>query len=125
MKHGAQRHGTPAQGRKERNTMKREERTQLNGLRRSVNESTIYCEIPMHYTEEGKQALHEMLTVEKHMIALRVNWNPIREEYTVLYAPARPVNCAERHYQEATPAAQVIAGLRVTDTWWNGFRRAD
>lgn len=96
--------------------MKRNERTFFNQLRKDVTESTIYVEIRTDWTHEGRQAAHEMLTTEKGMTALRINWNPIENAYTVLYGHG--TDNADRADIET-----VTAGLKVTDTWWNGFHK--
>ena len=43
--------------RKEPPKMKREERTLLNQLRKSVTPDTINVEIPVNYSHEGRQAI--------------------------------------------------------------------
>ena len=68
--------------------MKRAERNLLNALRRDVTENTIRCEIPCSCSLEGKQAIHEMLTIEKGMIATAIYWNPVKDELCINYTPA-------------------------------------
>lgn len=98
--------------------MRREERTRLNNLRKTVSTDTVYVEVPMHFTVEGKQAIHELLTIEKGLVARRINWNPILKEYAILYSP---VSDADKElHQETTDIETVMAGLKTTDIWWNG-----
>ena len=54
--------------------MKRIERNTYNSLRKSITADTINVEIPVEYTHEGRQGIHEMLTIEKHMRASMICW---------------------------------------------------
>ena len=54
---------------KEADTMKREERKVYNSLKKTVTGDTLYVEIPTNWTHEARQTIHELLTVEKGMVA--------------------------------------------------------
>jgi len=107
--------------------MKREERQQLNGLQgkghaTGISDATLYVEIPMHYSDEGKQAIHEYLSM-RNLKALRINWNPTLNEYTVLYAPMTEAEKRQAHDVESF--ASIVNDLRVTDTYWNGYKKQE
>ena len=81
--------------------MKRIERNALNHLKKTVNENTIGVEIPVEWTHEGKQAIHEMLTIEKGMFALCIMRNDIKEEYCIYYIPAiRRQDCLKQENRD-------------------------
>lgn len=103
--------------------MKREERNMLNHLKgkNGITDSTIYVEVPMRFTDEGKEAIHEYLTVSRNFAALRVNWNPMMNEYTVLYAPMS--EDARKAPHDYTPFAVVVETLKTSDTYWNGYTK--
>ena len=67
--------------------MKRIERNTYNSLRKSITADTLNVEIPVEYTHEGRQGIHEMLTVEKHMRASMICWNSITNGYVIHYVP--------------------------------------
>lgn len=102
--------------------MKREERTTLNALRRNVTPDTIRVEVPAHFTIEGRQAIHELLVIEKSMVAVGMFWNPVTDEVCMNYAPS--TNCGDRQAQEA---ARIEDLERVTeyhpDRAWTGARK--
>lgn len=103
--------------------MKREERTLLNQLRKSVTTSTINVEIPVSYTHEGRQALHELLSVEKGMCALCIYWNDVLGEYCVHYEPIEmdSTATATKRDQETRDIDEVTAELPRRDYTWNGY----
>lgn len=104
--------------------MKRNERTIYNKLRKTVNAGTIAVQIPVDFTEEAKQAIHELLTVGKDMYAARVAWTFDDSGYCILYIPCKT---AEQHktrqQQESKPFSAVYAELRVSDYAWNGHKK--
>jgi hypothetical protein len=101
--------------------MKRNERTTYNQLKKTVNESTLYVEVPTNWTHEARQATHELLTIEKHFTALRINWNPIENMYCILYYNSN--NEEIRKSQENKDIDDVMLDLSTTDTWWNGYHK--
>lgn len=96
--------------------MKRIERNTLNALRRNVNPDTIYVEIPISWTKEGRQAIHEMLIIEKHMHAVRRCPNVLTGEPIVLYARGAVPGHIPGDVEEIT------AALPVSPLCWNGYR---
>lgn len=105
--------------------MKRIERNTYNSLRKSVTASTINVEIPTSYTKEGRQGIHEMLTTEKNMVAVRINWNNILEEYVIHYIPSNGLEEYEtkRMQQENADIDEVMNGLSISDYTWNGYKK--
>lgn len=105
--------------------MKRNERTTLNQLRRNVTADTINVEIPVDFTHEGRQAIHETLTIEKGMVAVKIYWNNIQNVYAVHYIPADGVEDLEntRRQQEIADIDAVTATLRRVDMTWNGWKK--
>lgn len=103
--------------------MKREERTLLNQLRKSVTPDTINVEIPMNYTHEGRQAIHELLTIEKGLYAPCIYWNDIQGEYCVHYERTMgdPTATATKHNQETRNIDEITAELPRYDCTWNGY----
>ena len=100
--------------------MKREERNLLNQLRKTVTNSTIVVEIPERFTHEARQAMHELLTIEKHMIATCIGWNDIREEYCIRYIP----QTGRTNSQEGVDADSLLK-LPRTDYTWNGYKKPE
>ena len=100
--------------------MKRIERNTFNGLRRGVNEGTIYVEIPVDWTHEGRQGIHEMLTVEKDMAAVCIGPNLDGIE-CIRYRPA--LHEKERQQQEGEDIDAIMQRLPRTDYTWNGYHR--
>lgn len=98
--------------------MKRIERNTYNELRRNVTNDTIYVEIPTAWTHEARQTIHELLTIEKHMHAVRICLNVITCEPVVLYARGQNIE------QESMDIDNIAKGLRVSTTCWNGYRPA-
>ena len=103
--------------------MKREERTALNQLRKSVTPETICVEIPVNYTHEGRQAIHELLTIEKGLYAPCIYWNDIRGEYCVHYERTHgdPTATATKRDQETCDIDEVTAELPRRDYTWTGY----
>ena len=101
--------------------MKRIERNTLNSLRKDITKDTINVEIPESWSHEGKQAIHEMLTIEKGFRAARINWNSILNEYCIHYIPDP---CSEaRMRQELEDIDFVVLYLNRSDYTWNGFHK--
>ena len=103
--------------------MKREERTLLNQLRKSVTPDTINVEIPVSYTHEGRQAIHELLTIEKGLYAPCIYWNDILGEYCVHYERTMgdPTATATKRDQETLDIDEVTAELPRRDRTWTGY----
>ena len=100
--------------------MKRVERNTFKGLRKGVNERTIYVEIPIDWTCEGRQAIHDMLTVEKGMTAVCIGPNLDGIE-CIRYRPA--LHEKERQQQEGEDVEAIMQRLPRTDYTWNGYHR--
>lgn len=98
--------------------MKRNERNTYNGLKKNVTNDTIYVEIPVAWSHEGRQAIHELLTIEKGMHACRLCPNVLSFETVVLYA--RGTDAA----QENADIDFIAASLPVSEYCWNGYRPA-
>lgn len=102
--------------------MKRTERTTYNQLKKDVTPDTINVEIPVDYTHEARQAIHELLTIEKGMYALCIYWNNIQDVYCVHYEhtfgsiPAT----AKKRDQENRDIDEVTAELPRHDYTWAG-----
>lgn len=104
--------------------MKRIERNTLNHLRKSITDDTICVEIPTSYTKEGRQGIHEMLTIEKHMYASSILWNSIEECYCIHYVPTvDEYSEAQRKEQEAHDIEEIMNSLPKSDMTWNGFQK--
>lgn len=103
--------------------MKREERTLLNQLRKNVTPDTINVEIPVSYTHEGRQAIHELLTIEKGLYAPCIYWNDILGEYCVHYEHTMgdPTATATKRDQETLDIDEVTAELPRRDRTWTGY----
>ena len=98
--------------------MKRNERNTLNGLKKSVTGDTLHVEIPVSFTDEGMQAIHEMLTIEKGMAAVRINWNNIVNEYVIHY-----IFSASSLDQENERISDIMKRLPVSNYTWNGYKK--
>lgn len=96
--------------------MKRIERNAYNGLKKNVTNNTICCEIPTNWTHEARQAIHELLTIEKHMHAVRICPNIINHGPVVLYVRGQDAN------QENADINDVTGFLTVSCTTWNGYK---
>lgn len=104
--------------------MKRIERNTYNSLRKSITADTINVEIPVEYTHEGRQGIHEMLTVEKHMRASMICWNSIINGYVIHYVPTvDEYTEAQRMEQEAQDIDEVMDTLPKSDRTWNGYEK--
>ncbi|MBQ5684310.1 MAG: hypothetical protein IIV27_01575 [Clostridia bacterium] len=106
--------------------MKRNERTTLNQLKKTVNENTIRVEVPADFSIEARQAIHELLTIEKHMIAVGYYWDPITDTERVNYIKAWEGSEGaqrERMNQEVTPIEEVEEDLPHHDYAWTGHRK--
>ena len=104
--------------------MKRIERNTYNSLRKSITADTINVEIPVEYTHEGRQGIHEMLTIEKHMRASMICWNSIINGYVIHYVPTvDEYTEAQRMEQEAQDIDEVMNTLPKSDRTWNGYEK--
>ena len=104
--------------------MKRIERNTYNSLRKSITADTINVEIPVEYTHEGRQGIHEMLTIEKHMRASMICWNSIINGYVIHYVPTvDEYTEAQRMEQEAQDIDEVMNALPKSDRTWNGYEK--
>lgn len=104
--------------------MKRIERNTYNSLRKSITADTINVEITVEYTHEGRQGIHEMLTVEKHMRASMICWNSIINGYVIHYVPTvDEYTEAQRMEQESQDIDEVMNTLPKSDRTWNGYEK--
>jgi hypothetical protein len=104
--------------------MKRIERNTYNSLRKSITADTLNVEIPVEYTHEGRQGIHEMLTVEKHMRASVICWNSIINGYVIHYVPTvDEYTEAQRMEQEAQDIDEIMNALPKSDRTWNGYEK--
>lgn len=104
--------------------MKRIERNTYNSLRKSITANTINVEIPVEYTHEGRQGIHEMLTIEKHMRASMICWNSIINGYVIHYVPTvDEYTEAQRMEQEAQDIDEVMHTLPKSDRTWSGYEK--
>ena len=104
--------------------MKRIERNTYNSLRKSITADTICVEIPTEYTHEGRQGIHEMLTIEKHMRASSILWNDIEKCYCIHYVPTVDEYTEEiRKQQEAQDIDQIMETLPKSDMTWYGYEK--
>lgn len=102
--------------------MKRNERNTLYNLRKTVNAETIYVEIPASWTHEARQAIHELLTVQKRMKATCMGPNVITGETCIRYTRDAGPSDAERQKQESADVDDVMKALPVTKYTWNGYK---
>lgn len=104
--------------------MKRIERNTYNSLRKSITADTICVEIPTEYTHEGRQGIHEMLTIEKHMRASSILWNDIEKCYCIHYVSVVDEYTEEiRKQQEAQDIDQIMEMLPKSDMTWYGYEK--
>ena len=104
--------------------MKRIERNIYNSLRKSITANTICVEISTEYTHEGRQGIHEMLTIEKHMYASSILWNEIEKCYCIHYVPCFDEYDNERRMeQEAQDIDEIMNSLPKSDITWNGYKK--
>lgn len=104
--------------------MKRIERNTYNSLRKSIAADTICVEIPTEYTHEGRQGIHEMLAIEKHMRASSILWNDIEKCYCIHYVPVVDDYTEEiRKQQEAQDIDQIMETLPKSDMTWYGYEK--
>ena len=104
--------------------MKRIERNTYNSLRKTITENTICVEIPTSYTKEGRQGIHDMLTIEKHMRASSILWNDIEKCYCIHYVPCfDDFDNKRRMEQEAQDIDEIMNSLPKSDMTWNGFEK--
>ena len=106
--------------------MKRNERTTYNSLRKTVTADTINVEIPVDFTHEARQSIHELLTIEKHMRVSCIMWNDIAQCYCLHYVPTvDEYTDAQRKAQEAQDIDAIMATLPRTDMTWYGYKKTD
>jgi hypothetical protein len=104
--------------------MKRNERTIYNRLRKLDTRGLINVEVRHEYSAEAQQAIHEVLTIEKGLYAVRVCPSLLDYEPCTLYIPAGTREQLEtRRMQETMSAADVIKALPVSEYTWNGYKR--
>ena len=104
--------------------MKRIERNTYNSLRKSITADTICVEIPTEYTKEGRQGIHEMLTIEKHMRASSILWNDIEKCYCIHYVPVIDEYTEEiRKQQEAQDIDEIMETLPKSNMTWYGYEK--
>lgn len=104
--------------------MKRIERNTYNSLRKTITENTINVEIPTTYTKEGRQEIHEMLTIEKHMRASSILWNDIENCYCIHYVSCFDEFDNERRMeQEAQDIDEIMSSLPKSNMTWYGFEK--
>lgn len=104
--------------------MKREERRIYNGLRKMETAGLINVEVRHDYTAEARQAMHELLTVEKGLVAVRVC--PSLTDYSpcTLYIPATTrEQCDARKAQETMTETAVVETLPESVYTWNGRKK--
>ena len=103
--------------------MKRNERTMFNGMKKNFSVDTVYVECPVSFSTEAKDEYRLFLLSHK-FVALRVNWSPIENGYTILFAPAKTEEQNEtRKNQIMMEYSEFENTLRVSDYWWNGFKK--
>lgn len=102
--------------------MKREERKVYNSLKKTVTGDTLYVEIPTNWTHEARQAIHELLTVEKGMFATVIGPDCRTFKETIRYTHSSEATKATRQAQEVTDIDEVMKELRYTDCTWNGYK---
>lgn len=108
--------------------MKRNERTVYNRLRREVTADTINVEIPVDFSHEARQAIHELLCIEKHMYVIGINWNSIQECYCIHWESVNiEYPWAREQYikQENTDIDTITADMEYSDWTWNGYKKPD
>ena len=104
--------------------MKRFERNTYNALRKSVTAETINVEIPVDYTHEGRQGIHEMLTIEKGLYVTGINWNSIQECYCIHYERAYGETAEGiKAAQETADIDTITEGMKWSDYTWNGYKK--
>lgn len=103
--------------------MKRIERNTYNSIKRNTTADTINVEIPVEYSHEARQAIHEYLTING-MRVTGINWNSIQECYCIHWEPARTETAeAIRRQQENADIDDVTKGMEYSDWTWNGYRK--
>ena len=103
--------------------MKRIERNTYNSIKRNTTADTINVEIPVEYSHEARQAIHEYLTING-MRVTGINWNSIQECYCIHWEPARTETAeAIRSQQENADIDDVTKGMEYSDWTWNGYRK--
>ena len=103
--------------------MKRIERNTYNSIKRNTTADTINVEIPVEYSHEARQAIHEYLTING-MRVTGINWNSIQECYCIHWEPARTETAeAIRRQQENADIDDVTNGMDYSDWTWNGYRK--
>ena len=104
--------------------MKRNERTIYNRLKKEVTQDTINVEIPVDYTHEGRQAIHELLTIGKGLYATGIYWNDIMECYCIHYERAYTETAKGiKAAQEATDIDAITADMEYRDWTWTGYKK--
>lgn len=112
--------------------MKRNERRTYNMLKKAVTPDTIYVEIPVNYSHEARQAIHELLTVGKNMVAECIGYMLIPDaesgsKYGIRYIPCKGISerNEKRMNQESSDVGDVMNSLQKTVYAWNGTKDPD
>lgn len=92
--------------------MKRNERTAYNQLKKTVTTDTIYVEIPLTWTHEARQAIHELLTIEKGMYASCIGPEAVSGAECIRYTHASEYTSKTRQDQETSDVDEVTQSLR-------------
>lgn len=103
--------------------MTREERRTYNALKKSVTTDTICVDVLETHSHEARQAIHELLTIEKGMYAVRINWIAGTDQYSIHYAHACGDADSTRQEQETADIDDIIQTLHRSDYSWNGYKR--
>ena len=104
--------------------MKRNERTLYNRLKKEVTPDTINVEIPVDYTHEGRQAIHELLTIGKGLYVTGIYWNDIMECYCIHYERAYTETAKGiKAAQEAADIDAITADMEYSDWTWTGYKK--
>ena len=102
--------------------MKRNEHTTYNQLKKTVTNDTLYVEIPTDWTHEARQAIHELLTIEKGMYASCIGPEVVTGAECVRYTKATEYTANTRSEQENADIDTVSSNLARTEYAWNGYK---
>lgn len=104
--------------------MKREERRIYNKLRKMDTVGLLNVEVRHDYTDEARQAIHEVLTIEKGLFAISVCPSAMDFSTVTLYVPANlPEQIRTREIQENMLEKDVVSALPVSEYTWNGYKK--
>lgn len=102
--------------------MKRNERTVYNRLKKSVSPDTLYVEIPLDWSREARQAIHELLTIKYGMFASCIGPDCVTFVPSIRYTHASEYTADTRRAQENADIDRIVSVLRRTEYTWNGYR---